>query len=317
MGRSFSCQSGLSIESPAIFIFFSWGVTNSYGDDMIQELENEMKLRGFSSKTIKAYRFHTERFLDSCKDNATEEAVRNYSLFLSVRKDPRTVNLALAAVKFFFSAVMKKEIDIVYMKRPKRLPEVLTQEEISRTFSATKNPKHLLILKMLYGCGLRVSEIRNLRKEDIRLEEGIMIVRQGKGMKDRIVSMPNSILQELKSFLAEDGFPFIFRSERGGRLHLRTIQLIVKSSARKAGIRKHVHPHTMRHSYATHLLENGTDLRIIQRLLGHSSVKTTEIYTHVSSASIKKVVSPLDRLNQDFAKTPPQAVSAPNTSQKL
>ncbi len=294
----------------------SWGVVDFFCGFMIHKLEEEMRMRGFSPKTVKAYKFHTERFLDFCKDNATEEAVRNYSLFLSVRKDPRTVNLALAAVKFFFSAVMKKEIDIVYMKRPKRLPEVLTQEEVSRLFSATKNPKHLLILKMLYGCGLRVSEIRVLRKEDIRLEEGIMIVRQGKGKKDRMVSLPGSIFQELQPFLLQD-FPFVFRSERGGRLHLRTIQLIVKSAAIKAGIKKYVHPHTLRHSYATHLLENGTDLRIIQRLLGHSSVKTTEIYTHVSSASIKKVVSPLDRLNQDFAKTPPQAVSAPNTSQKL
>lgn len=226
----------------------------------------------------------------------------SFLILPSSRQDPRTVNLRISAIKFFYKEVMERDIRINYMKKPKRLPEVLTQEEVVEMIGATTNPKHNLILKLLYGCGLRVSEIRNLQKENVRMEECIMIIRQGKGKKDRIVPLPYSISQELQPFLVENVFPFVFRSERGGRLHFRTIQLMVKSAARKAGIRKHVHPHTLRHSYATHLLENGTDLRIIQRLLGHSSVKTTEVYTHVSTALIKRVVSPLDRLDTDFAK---------------
>jgi site-specific recombinase XerD len=252
-------------------------------------------------------------------DNSAEE-IQQYFIVMSEKLDSRTINLRISAVKFFYREVLGKAIRINYMKKPKRLPEVLTQEEVARTIEATTNPKHKLIMELLYGCGLRISEIRNLHKEDVRMTEGIMFVRQGKGKKDRIVSLPSSIFQELEPFLLENDFPFVFRSERGGKLHSRTIEIVVKNAAKKAGIRKHVHPHTLRHSYATHLLESGTDVRIIQRLLGHSSVKTTEIYTHVSTGLIKRVISPLDRLkdslNKDFAKTPQEPVSAPNTSQK-
>ena len=122
-----------------------------------------------------------------------------------------------------------------------------------------------------------------------------MLVRQGKGMKDRMVSLPGSISEELQLFLSQY-FSFVFRSERGGKLHSRTIQQIVKSASKKADIRKCIHPHTLRHSYATHLLEQGTDLRIIQRLLGHADIKTTQLYTRVSTALIKNVKSPLDTL---------------------
>jgi len=122
-----------------------------------------------------------------------------------------------------------------------------------------------------------------------------VLVRQGKGMKDRMVSLPGSISEELQLFLSQY-FPFVFRSERGGKLHSRTIQQIVKSASKKADIRKCIHPHTLRHSYATHLLEQGTDLRIIQRLLGHADIKTTQLYTRVSTALIKNVKSPLDTL---------------------
>ena len=270
-------------------------------EDYLNSLILEMKSRGFSRKTIKAYALHVNQFFMSNKNfqELSIENISKYFVSLTGKIDPRTINLRISAVKFFFKNVLKKEIEINYMKRPKRLPEVLTQDEVLCIFEATENPKHSLMLKMCYGCGLRVSEIRNLRKEDVRPKEGIMFVRQGKGMKDRIVSLPSSISEELQPFLLQD-FPYIFRSERGSKVHLRTIQMIVKNAAKKAGIKKYVHPHTLRHSYATHLLEAGTDLRIIQRLLGHSSVKTTEIYTHISAGLIKKVVSPLDRLN--FAK---------------
>ena len=295
-------------------------------EDM-EKLKQEMALRGLSKETISAYMFHAEKYLKSGL------GPKDYLEKLSMAKDPRTVNLAVAALKFYHRTVLGQEIALSYLKRPKRLPEVLTQEGVSRMLSATKNSRHRLLLQLLYGCGLRLSEIGDLKKEDVRPAEGLLFVRQGKGRKDRIVTLPSSIMQQITLFLIEDGFPYVFRSARGGgRLHRRTIQKIVMLAAEKAGIKKPVHPHTLRHSYATHLLENGTDLRVIQRLLGHSSVKTTELYTHVSSAAIKKVISPLDRMmptspenterniasigSQKCAETPHKEDFSPKSAQK-
>ncbi len=266
----------------------------------LAELENEIKSRGFSRRTLDTYMFHVHEFIAAISkstEEITDNDVRDYILGLQTRHDPRTINLKISSIRFFFRHVMKRNIKISYMKRPKRIPEVMTQDEVSKLLSATANPKHKLILELMYGCGLRLSEVRNLKKEDVHIGEGILIVRQGKGMKDRIVSLPVSLSNKMAPFLADSGFPYIFISERGKKMHERTIQAIVKNAAKTAGIKKHVHPHTLRHIYATHLLEAGTDLRVIQRLLGHADVKTTQIYTHVSTHLIKNIRSPLDSLN--------------------
>lgn len=261
---------------------------------MLHEFENEMKLRGFSQKTIMAYSFHAGGFLHFCKNNPTEEAVRSYSLYMSARKDPRTVNLALSAIKFFFLSVLKKEIEITYMKKPRRLPEVLTKEETASVIAAIANAKHRLLIETIYGCGLRVSEAVKLRKEDLRFSEGLLFVKQGKNNKDRFVRLPLSLSERLASYIRarNDANPYVFDSSRGGYLTVKSVQKIVENAAKKAGISKRVHVHTLRHSYATHLLEQGTDLRIIQRLLGHADIKTTQLYTHVSTAAIRNVTSP-------------------------
>lgn len=280
--------------------------------DALLRMETEMRLRGFSAKSIKAYVFHAGRHLSSGLEP------REYILRLSETRDPRTVNLAVAAIKFYHRNVLKQDIELGYLKRPKRLPEAMTAEEVASLISSTENPKHRLILELLYGCGLRLSEVRNLRKDDVRPGELLLFVRQGKGGRDRAVSLPASLLERLAPLLMEDGFAYVFRSERGGRLHPRTIQQMVKDACRKAGIKRNVHAHTLRHSYATHLLESGTDIRVIQRLLGHSSVKSTEIYTHVSTAMIRKVKSPLDTLTAGPAaqNTPKAGAFTPNTAQK-
>ncbi len=283
-----------------IFIFFHvMGCDQAFSDDfMIQKLEEEMRMRGFSPKTAKAYIFHAERFLDSCKNNPTEEAVKSYSLYLSSKKDPRTVNLALAAIRFYFLTILNKKIRITYMKRPKRLPDVLTKEETVRLILSISNTKHRLLVETIYGCGLRVSEAIKLKKDDIRFAEGTLFIRQGKGKKDRIVTLPLSISNRLEAYILarNDVNPYVFDSSRGGHLTTKSVQKIVEKATHKAGIKKNAHVHTLRHSYATHLLEAGTDLRIIQRLLGHADIKTTQIYTHVSTATIKNITSPLDTL---------------------
>ncbi|MEA3229402.1 MAG: site-specific tyrosine recombinase/integron integrase [archaeon] len=264
----------------------------------IAKLELELKSRGYSRKTVKSYLFHTSCFLNSAGTEVSKEDIQKYFVALSETMDPRTVNLRISAVKFFYKTVLDREIEVNYLKRPKRLPEVLTKEETVAILNSIKNAKHRLLIETIYGCGLRVSEAIKLRKSDLRFEEGILFVKEGKGKKDRIVSIPSTTSERLKSYLylRDDNNPYVFDSARGRHLTTMSVQKIVKSAVKKAGLKKQAHTHTLRHSYATHLLENGTDLRIIQRLLGHSDLRTTEIYTHISTALIKSIKSPLDAL---------------------
>lgn len=268
-------------------------------DELFEKLEIELKLRGFSRKTVKSYLFHVSRFLSFVRIDAPEDEIKKYFAELSERMGPRTINQRISAVKFFYRNVVGREIRVNFMKRPKTIPEVLTKCEVQKMISAIINTKHRLLIETVYGCGLRVSEAANLKKFDLRFEEGILFVRQGKGNKDRMVSLPLTLSKRLESYilLRNDENPYVFDSARGGHLTTMSIQKIVNSAAETAGISKNVHPHILRHSYATHLLENGIDIRIIQRLLGHSNVRTTELYTHVSNALIKNIASPLDALN--------------------
>lgn len=267
-------------------------------DEWIGKLEIELKSRGFSAKTIKAYTFHVSRFLAFVRIDAPDGEIRKYFAELSERMGPRTINQRISAVKFFYRNVLGKDISVPFMKRPCAIPEVLTKSEIMAMLNALSNAKHRLLAETVYGCGLRVSEASKLKKEDLRFSEGVLFVRHGKGNKDRIVSLPMALSKRLQSYLVlrNDENPYVFDSARGGHITIATIQKIVAIAAKNAGISRNIHTHTLRHSYATHLLENGTDIRIIQRLLGHSDIKTTEIYTHVSSAAIKNVKSPLDTL---------------------
>jgi site-specific recombinase XerD len=191
---------------------------------------------------------------------------------------------------------LNKKLKFQFQKKNKGLPNILTVYEVKKLIQVTNNPKHKLIIKIIYGTGLRVSEVVSLRKEDINFEENLIKVRLGKGKKDRFVKLPESIKLELKAICDLTNSKYLFWSQRGGRLTTKTIQSILKNSSKKAGIKKRVYPHLLRHSFATHLLEQGTDLRVIQKLLGHSSIKTTQIYTQISQAQIKNVKSPLDNL---------------------
>jgi len=265
----------------------------------LQQLETEMRSRGFSRRTVDSYLFHVSQFSKKVSPESTDEDTQKYFISLSERLDARTINLRISAVKFFYENVLGKELKINYMKRAKRLPEVLTKEEVSGIINSISNTKHRLLIETIYGCGLRVSEAIRLRKEDLRFNEGVLFVRQGKGRKDRIVTLPSAISSRLAAYLISrnDANPYTFDSSRGGHLSVKSAQKIVEKAVIKANIKKNVHVHTLRHSYATHLLEQGTDLRIIQKLLGHADIKTTQLYTQVSTALIKNVKSPLDTLD--------------------
>ncbi len=266
-------------------------------DGLLQKLENELKLRNYSRKTIKSYLFSVEKFLIFSKNKGiNQETLREYSIKKLEKGNPSSVAKDLFAIKFFFKKVIKENIEIPTIKRNKTLPSILTMEEVRKLIKSTSNIKHKLIIKLLYGCGLRASEVINLKKSNLNFEEGLIKVQLAKGKKDRFVKLPASISEELFAYIKILEGEILFPSNRGEKLTTATIQAILKNVSKKAEIKKRVYPHLLRHSFATHLLEQGTDLRIIQKLLGHSDIKTTQIYTQISQASIKNIKSPLDNL---------------------
>ncbi len=266
-----------------------------------KKLETELKLRGFSENTINSYIFYNKKFLEFCKKEpleVKEDDIKNFIAHkISEGASPRTVVLIQSALRFFYDEILKK--GIVNLKPPKiskSLPVVLTREEVKNLINSVKNKKHKLIIEFLYSSGLRLSELINLKVSDLELEEKIGWVRKGKGSKDRIFILSSKLVEELKEYLKnKKDSDFVF-SGRNGKMSERNVQKIIRIAAKKAGIKKKVSPHTLRHSFATHLLESGENIRKIQELLGHSNLSTTQIYTHVSIEELKKVKSPLDEL---------------------
>ena len=267
---------------------------------MLDKLATELKLRGFSENTVKSYNFHVQKFLNFTKkdlEKIDNDDVRTYLAYLISEKKlaPSSVGLVKAALVFYFHEVLgRKFIDVKTPKRAKQVPIVLTKEEIKLLLNSTDNFKHKLLLELLYSSGLRLSELINLRTEDLEIKDKVGWVRRGKGAKDRLIILSEKVSKDLIKFLKErKGFVFEGQS---GHLSKRAVQKMLAELAKKSGIAKHVHPHMLRHSFATHLLEAGVDIRKIQELLGHASISTTEIYTKVSTAELKKVRSPLDDL---------------------
>jgi site-specific recombinase XerD len=267
------------------------------GPELLNKLKRELEIRNFSRKTVESYLFSVSKFLEYAENKEIDEnAAKNYIQILIKRKNPSTVSSNISAIEFFFEKVLGQNLKLPHPKRNKTIPEILTKEEVKKIIDSTNNIKHELILKLLYGCGLRVSEIVNLKKEDFNFSENLLHIRLSKGKKDRFAKIPESVKEKLENYSKLNSTEVFFPSNRGGELTTATIQKIVKTATKKAGIKKRVHPHTLRHSFATHLLENGVDLKIIQKLLGHSDIKTTQIYTQISHQIIKNVKMPIDSL---------------------
>jgi site-specific recombinase XerD len=267
---------------------------------LLRKLEENLKLRNYSRETIKGYILYVQKYLDftdsiNC-ERVNAETAKEFILLQLKKKEPASVGHMIFALKYFFREILKERLDIPNPKRNKKIPIILTKDEIKKMIDITSNIKHKLILKVLYGCGLRVNEVINLNKMDLNFNEKLVYIKLGKGKKDRFVKIPESLSEQLKQYITLIDSDILFESNRGGRLTKKTISKIVENAAKKAGIEKCVYPHLLRHSFATHMLEQGTDLRIIQKILGHSDIKTTQIYTQISQASIKNVKSPLDNL---------------------
>jgi len=266
-------------------------------EEYLKKLETELKLIKKSDLTIKNYFFFNKKLLESTNknpDQVDEDDVKNFLASMS-DKASSSIILALAAIKFASLTILKKDLtkNIKRPKKDKALPSVLTKDEIKSLINTAQTRKSKLIIKFLYSTGLRVSELVNIRPQDLNLNEKTAIVRKGKGKKDRNIILPESLIQELRNYIEKNKEnQYLFSKEKP--LTTRNIQKIIKKTAKKAQINKKVTPHTLRHSYATHLLEQGTDIRIIQTLLGHENLNTTQIYTHVSTEELKKVKNPLD-----------------------
>ena len=254
----------------------------------MDSLVAELTLRGFSEHTKEAYLRYNTRFLEFIKKSPQQVVKDDIKLYLAhlinEGRSPATVNLVRSAILFFYNEVLEK--NFTNIKAPKigrKLPTHLTQEEISKLIQAAGTKQSRLLIKLLYACGLRVSEVVKLRYEDIS-EDGTLQVRQAKGAKDRVTVIPDTLREEVGQ-----GEGFVFGD---GSMSARNVQSVVKRAADKAGLRKSVTPHVLRHSFATHLLEQGENLRVIQELLGHSNLQTTQIYTHVTNEALRSVKSP-------------------------
>lgn len=298
-------------------------LTHSYTGYLLRARE-EMRLRNYSPKTIKNYLGCLFKYFQFLMDvgigrsaqasnhqglepkNNTQgiwrpashrEFVKQFLLIKHSKGDaPQTISLYLNAIKFFYHQVLNfpERITLVYPKRTKKLPVILSRNEISTLLHALKNMKHKLLLALTYGSGLRVSEAVKLIMRDIDLERGVIHVRGGKGNRERLTIFPEKLMMDFqKLFLCKKADEYVFESERGGRLTERTAQKIFEQAKKRAGIEKPATFHSLRHSFATHLLENGTDIRFIQELLGHRNVTTTQIYTRVTGLSIRNIKSPL------------------------
>jgi site-specific recombinase XerD len=210
-----------------------------------------------------------------------------------------TIRLIKASLDFLIKNVFEKNIaieKIPYPKKKKTLPKVLSKEEIKIIFNETKNQKHRLIIQLIYSSGIRLNELINLKREHIDPSRKIIFISQGKGKKDRLTILSDKLSKELFDYICKTDFKtkYLFESSRGKKYSQKAIQKILENSSKK--LNKKVTPHMLRHSFATHLLESGTDIRYIQRLLGHKNLKTTQIYTHVANSDLSKIKSPLDNL---------------------
>lgn len=272
-------------------------------DKALNELRQALIFRGFSKKTVKSYIYNSEKFLnylDKGSQKCDEKAVKQYFQKLYDKGyDVSTIRLIKASLDFLIKNILKKDFsieNIPYPKKKKSLPKVLSKEEIRIIFQNIKNSKHKLMIKLLYSSGIRVNELINLKREDIDPNRKIIFIKSGKGKKDRITILSNKISKELFDYVCKTEFKtkYLFESNRSKKYSQKSIQKILDKSSKS--LNKNITPHMLRHSFATHLLESGTDIRYIQKLLGHSHLETTQIYTKVANTDLLNIKSPLDTI---------------------
>ena len=266
--------------------------------EILRKIETELKLRGFSKETIRMYKFYNKSFLKFIQKEPSKISEDDIKYFLSEKINNGVSSTSLVLIKasilFYFNTILENNFEIKTPKINKKIPVVLSKEEISKLFSFISNETHKLILLLYYTCGFRLSELINLRVRDIDFDEKVVWVRSGKGGKDRLTIISEEVLNQVLGHISgkkNEDFIFISRKTKGPHSP-RNIQYIIQKAKAKANLSKDPHIHTLRHSFATHLLEDKIDIRFIQELLGHSDLSTTQIYTKVSKKEIKMIKAP-------------------------
>lgn len=274
---------------------------------MFETVRRELRLRNYSHKTIKAYVSSLRAFALYVQPRHPRELgeadIRQYLLRLIETRHfaPSTVNQVFNALRFLYVELYNMPFAIGHIPRPRKeqkLPVVLSQQEVKHIFDVLENQKHRIMLMLAYSAGLRVGELVRLRLEDIDSDRKMIHIHCGKGKKDRYTILSDVILEGLREYWSQyRPKEWLFEGQRIGHSYsIRSAEKVFSEAARKAGITKHVSMHSLRHAFATHLLESGIDLRYIQDLLGHSSIKTTEIYTHVTQRKLEAIRSPIEQV---------------------
>ncbi len=273
----------------------------------LEYFEAWLRSKRYGESTIKTYTDVTHVFLTYFKDKTVENITNddvvlfNNEYILKRKLSSSYQNQFVNGIKLFFETVENRKMVVSLILRPRvehRLPNVLSKQEVKAILEAPSNLKHRVMLSLIYACGLRRSELLNLQPKDILSDRRLLHIFQSKGKKDRVVPISDKTIELLRTyFIAYRPKQWLFEGqEKGEQYSARSLQLVLKQALEKASIKKPATLHWLRHSYATHLLENGTDIRYIQELLGHNSSRTTEIYTHVSTRDIQKIISPFDFL---------------------
>lgn len=267
---------------------------------------DQLKLKGYSPNTIRCYTTEFSQLLKTLKsypvNQLSTDKLRGYFLYCinTLKLSENMIHSRMNAIKFYFEQVLNNEkffMDIPRPKKPSLLPKALSTHDIKKMLGTIANQKHELLLKMTYGMGLRVSELVNLKITDIDSKRMQVLISQSKGKKDRYVNLPESVLDLLrKYYLQYKPKYYLFEGQYGGQYSVRSVQAVFKKAMQKAKINKKIGVHSLRHSYATHLIEQGTDIRFVQELLGHNDIKTTMVYTGLTDQTKRNIKSPLDNL---------------------
>ena len=275
--------------------------------DLLNKAKSKLYIRNYSPRTIASYISSLNNFaewlIQEKVNQVTDKEVEKYLYHLKKNRNRSISGMkqTVASLKILFTDILKKEIPDslnIRFRKEENIPVVLSEEEVAAVIKAVNNLKHKVILMTIYSAGLRLSECLTLTMADMDFDHNQIRIRQGKGKKDRQTVLSRTLLSEMKDYLIKFCPKiFLFEGQKGGRYSASSIQAIMKRAVKKSGIKKHATVHTLRHSFATHLLENGTDIRFIQELLGHKRLETTQIYTHISKIAFDRIKSPLDRLS--------------------